>query len=98
MFRVDNVLIKIKQKLGMSKAGGFEGSLRKLDLPERLSVRVSSTAAEDLKGTDYKPANLREYAERSHDFTGIIEPVVRLPKTSREETLGLLEPLGKPPA
>jgi hypothetical protein len=98
MFRVDNVLITIKQKLGLAKDGGFEGKLRRLDLPSRLSVRVASTAADDLTGGAYKPANLASYAERSKNFAGIIEPVVRLPHRSKDETLVLLEPLGKPPS
>jgi uncharacterized protein (DUF2235 family) len=97
LFRVDNVLIGIKQKIGLSKDEAFDGKLRRLDLPGRLSVRVSSTAAGDLAGSGYRPANLASYAAATHDFDGIVEPVVRLPQASRDEVVALLEPLGKPP-
>ena len=99
LFRVDNVLIKIKQKIGLSDDDAFEGDLRRLDVPQRLSVRVASTAAEDVvSGGDYHPANLLSCAAATNDFDAIVEPVVRLPRVSRSDTIALLEPLGKPPS
>ena len=98
LFRVDNVLIRIKQKLRLSRDDAFEGKLRRLDAPGRLSLAVASTAADDLAGGGYTPGNLASYAAATRNFDGIIEPVMRLPKGTRDEAVVLLDPLGKPHA
>ncbi len=96
MFRVDNLLIKLKLRSGLTKTDAFEGGLRRLDVPGRLSIRVASTAAEDLGDGGYSPRNLAAYADATHSFDGVIEPVVRLPQDSREATVALLDSLGEP--
>lgn len=90
MFRVHNLLIRLKMLVGLTRTDAFvRRRLRRLDLPDRLSLRVASTALEDLKSGDYGPSNLVAYADP------VVEPVVRLPQAP-EETARLLQPLGEP--
>jgi len=90
MFRVDNLLIRIKMLLGLTKPDAFvRRKLRRLDLPGRLSLRVASTALEDLAAGGYSASNLAGYPDP------VVEPVVRMPQEP-EVTAALLEPLGKP--
>jgi hypothetical protein len=96
VFRAHNLVIKAKMLIGLTKTDAFEKKkLRRLDLPGRLSVRVASTAAEDLAAGDYKPSNLAAYATTT-TLDGVTEAVQRLPKASRAEAAALVEPLGKP--
>jgi uncharacterized protein (DUF2235 family) len=90
MFRVHNLLIKLKMLVGLTRTDAFvRRRLRRLDLPGRLSLRVASTAVEDLGSGGYEPGNLASYADP------VVEPVVRLPQEPAS-TAALLEPLGKP--
>jgi uncharacterized protein (DUF2235 family) len=93
LFKVHNVLLKIKMKLGMSDtAGSFSGGLRRLANERALSVRIASTAVTHYREGGYAPANLAEFARASNDFDGIVEEVVALPEKGID-----ISHLGSPP-
>ncbi|HET7689292.1 MAG TPA: DUF2235 domain-containing protein [Nocardioidaceae bacterium] len=94
LFHVHNLLIRLKMLVGLTRTDAFvRRRLRRLDLPGRLSLRVASTALEDLGSGGYSPSNLAEYTTAAPG--PVVEPVVRLPQDPAA-TATLLEPLGQP--
>ena len=92
MYKVDNVLLGAKSKVGMDKAKAFSGGLRRLTSERAMSVRVASSAVTHFQEGGYGPANLTALAEATNGFDGIVEPVVALPEAGVD-----LLPLGAPP-
>jgi uncharacterized protein (DUF2235 family) len=93
LFKVHNLILSAKMKLGMSKdSGSFSKGLRLLTNERALSLRIASTAATHFREGGYAPANLTAFAEATNDFDGIIEPVVALPEKGVD-----LSHLGSPP-
>src|SRR3954447_21371501 len=94
MFRVDNLLLWPKLKMGTSqKDSAFSGGLRRLTNDRALSVRVASSAVTRLQEGGYEPANLAAFGDATDGFAGIVEPVVALPETGVD-----FSALGSPPA
>jgi len=92
MFRVDNLLLWPKLKMGTSqKDSAFSGGLRRLTNDRALSVRVASSAVTRLQEGGYEPANLAAFASDTNGFANIVEPVVSLPEHGVD-----LTPLGSP--
>ncbi len=81
MFRVDNLFLATKGKIGGEKRGSaFSGGLRRLTNQRALSVRVASSAVSHLQEGGYEPANLQALAGETNGFEGIREPVIALPE------------------
>jgi hypothetical protein len=89
MFKADNLMLGLTHKA----SGAFSGGLRRLTHERALSVRVASSAVTHFQEGGYEPANLRAFAEMSHGFADIVEPVVALPEAGVD-----LTPLGSPPS
>jgi uncharacterized protein (DUF2235 family) len=81
MFKVDNLMLEAKAKLGSKKqASAFSGGLRLLTNERALSVRVASSAVTHFQQGGYEPANLKAFAGATNGFEDIVEPVVALPE------------------
>ncbi len=92
LFRLTNLLLVLKARLGLGRSPAFVGGLRRLTSERALSVRVASSAVNHFQAGGYEPANLAALAEATSGFAGIVERVVALP----EEGLDLSD-LGTPP-
>lgn len=94
MYKVDNLVLRSKAKLGLGKRGkAFSGGLRRLTNEQALSVRVASSAVTHFQQGGYEPANLAAFAEATNGFASIVEPVIALPEAGADLTA-----LGSPPA
>ena len=95
MYRVDNLILGTKMKVGRGgSAGAFSGGLRRLTNDRALSVRVASSAVNHFQDQGgYEPSNLKAFAEATNGFENIVEPVTTLPESGVD--LGVL---GSPPA
>ncbi len=81
MYKVDNLLLGAKMKVGTAKrAGAFSGGLRRLTNDRALSVRVASSAVTHFQEGGYEPANLKAFSEATNGFDGLREPVITLPE------------------
>ncbi len=93
MYKVDNLVLGAKAKLGGKAAGSaFTGGLRLIRNEKALSVRVASSAVNHFQEGGYEPSNLRTCAEDTQGFADIVEPVTALPESGVD-----LTPLGSPP-
>lgn len=93
LFKVDNLLLTAKMKLGMGdRTDLFDKGRRLLTNEQAVSVRVSSTAVTHFREGGYEPANLKALASATNDFDGIVEPVIALPEKGVD-----LSHLGSPP-
>ncbi len=94
MFKVDNMMLVAKAKLsGDKQASAFSDGLRLLTNDRALSVRVASSAVTHFQQGGYEPANLKAFADATHGFEDIVEPVVALPEDGVD-----FAPLGSPSA
>jgi hypothetical protein len=94
MYRVDNALLKAKAAMIPSKTpSAFKAGRRLLTNDHALSVRISSSAVNHFQAGDYEPSNLKAFAEHTHGFADIVEPVISLPESGTD-----LAFLGHPPA
>jgi uncharacterized protein (DUF2235 family) len=92
MYQVDNLALRAKMALGQGTPGAFVGGRRRRLTNDRaVSVRVASSAVNHFLEGDYQPVNLVELSEQTHDFAGMVEPVVALPQTGLD-----VDVLGKP--
>ena len=92
MFRVHNLVLSLKARLGLGGAASAYLRGRRVLTDERaLSVRVASSAVTHFQSEGYAPANLTALADSSAGFTGMVERVLALP----EEGLDLSD-LGSP--
>ena len=81
MFKVDNLMLEARAKLGREQeASGFSGGLRLLTNERALSVRVASSVVTHFQQGGYEPANLTTFADATNGFEDIVEPVVSLPE------------------
>jgi len=79
---MDNLVLSARSKVnGTKQAGAFSGGLRRLTNERALSVRVASSAVTHFQEGGYEPANLATFADDTHGFTDIVEPVVALPES-----------------
>ncbi len=93
MFKVDNLFLRSKTKLGVGQGGhAFSGGRRRLTSERALSVRVASSAVNHFQTGGYERANLQDLAEATNGFEGIVEPVDVLPEADVDLTA-----LGSPP-
>jgi len=92
MYKVDNLVIEAKSRLGgKAAASAFSGGLRLIRNDRALSVRVASSAVNHFLEGGYGPANLKACAEGTNGFADMIEPVTALPESGVD-----LSPLGSP--
>ena len=92
MFKVDNMMLEAKAKLGREQQeSAFSGGLRLLTNERALSVRVASSVVTHFQQGGYEPANLTSFADATNGFADIVEPVVALPEEGAD-----LGPLGSP--
>jgi hypothetical protein len=96
MFKMDNLLLGARSRLGPKKPdGAFSGGLRRLTHDRALSVRVASSAVTHFQDGGYVPANLETFATATHGFDHIVEPVTALPEAGLDLTvLGSPAPAG----
>jgi hypothetical protein len=81
MFRVDNLVLAAKGRLGGGRRdSAFNGGLRRLTNDRALSVRVASSAVTHFQDGGYEPANLAAFAGTTDGFADIVEPVTALPE------------------
>ena len=81
MYKVDNLLLGAKMKIGKAKGSSpFSGGLRRLTTERALSVRVASSAVAHFQDGGYVPANLQACADATNGFETIREPVTALPE------------------
>jgi len=91
-YRLDNLFIEAKMKVGGAKGqGAFSGGLRLLKNERALSVRVASSAVNHFQEGGYQPANLQACADETKGFQDMIEPVTSLPESGVD-----LTDLGRP--
>ncbi len=94
MYKVDNLIIATRAKLtGRQQSSPFSAGRRRLTNDRALSVRVSSSAVTHFQQSGYAPANLTAFADSTHGFDGIVEPVTALPENGLD-----FSSLGNPPA
>jgi uncharacterized protein (DUF2235 family) len=81
MYKVDNLILGAKLKVGRAKQdGAFSGGLRRLTNGRALSVRVASSAVTHFQEGGYEPANLKAFSDATNGFEGVREPVITLPE------------------
>lgn len=79
LFRVDNLLLTVKGSLPGQPPSAFTAGRRNLTNERALSVRIASSVADKFRSGGYRPANLAAFAEATHGFEGLIEPVTPRP-------------------
>ena len=93
LFRFDNLVLRLRARLGLGKAtDAFDAGLRRLATERALSVRVASSAVTHFQDGSYEPPNVAALAAATNGFTGIVERVVSLPENGLD-----LSALGSPP-
>ena len=93
MFRVDNLFLAAKGRIGGGQRGSaFSGGLRRLTNDRALSVRVASSAVTHFQDGGYEPGNLAAFAGTTNGFADIVEPVTSLPEHGLD-----VSDLGSPP-
>ncbi|MGN6160613.1 MAG: DUF2235 domain-containing protein [Marmoricola sp.] len=80
LFRIDNLLLRLKGLLPGQGDDAFIDGRRRLTNARALSVRIASSAVSHFQEGGYDPVNLAAFAEETSGFAGIIESVVRLPE------------------
>jgi hypothetical protein len=94
MYRVDNWILRLTTRLrGKKRRSAFRGGLRRLTNDRAVSVRVAGSAVNHFQAGGYAPANLRDFAEATNGFDGVVEPVAALPENGLD-----VSALGSPPA
>ena len=93
MYRIDNLMLRAKAKLGIGQGTrAFSDGLRRLTNERALSVRVASSAVTHFQQGGYQPADLTALAAATNGFEGIVERVIALPENGLD-----LSDLGSPP-
>lgn len=92
MYKLDNQILGATEHLpGHHEESEFSHGLRLLTNDRALSVRVAGSAVRHFQEGGYAPGNVASFADQTNGFTGIIEPVVRLPEAGVD-----LSDLGSP--
>ena len=98
MYRADNLVLGTKLRLGPGRRSSpFSHGLRRLTNPHALSVRVASSVVHHFQEGGYAPGNVEAFADTSHGFENIIEPVTALPEAGVDLTV-LGAPAPAPPS
>jgi hypothetical protein len=85
LFRLLDLAIRLRIRLGRHDGRAFQGPHRRLHRPDCLSVRVAECTADHYRdGAEYRPANLVAWAGACDDFADCVEPVIGLPEPSYE--------------
>jgi uncharacterized protein (DUF2235 family) len=92
VFKVLNLILTLKMKMGRGDRDSFSKGLRRLSSGRALSVRIASTAVTHYREGGYAPANLKALATATNDFEGLVEEVVALPEKGLD-----ISDLGSPP-
>jgi uncharacterized protein (DUF2235 family) len=95
MFRLLDLVIRVKILLRVAPGASFVGRRRRLHRPDCVSVRVAEPAAAHFHADDgYRPSNLAQWAAACDDFAECTEPMVGLPETSYAAVVDRLAALG----
>jgi uncharacterized protein (DUF2235 family) len=88
LFRLLDLVIRLKIALRLHDGAAFLGSHRRLHRPDCVSVRVAESTAEHYRGgQDYRPRNLSAWAAACDDFADCVEPVIGLPEPTYESVV-----------
>ena len=80
-FRLLDLFIRAKIRLGRADGRAFDKRDRRLHRPDCVSVRVAESTADHFRSdAGYRPRNLATMASETDDFTGCVEPVIGLPE------------------
>jgi hypothetical protein len=83
MFRVVDLVIRLKIMLGIASGKAFLGHRRRLDRPECVSVRIAESTADHFRaGEDYRPSSMAAWSDACGQFADCVEPVIALPEPS----------------
>ncbi|HET6561839.1 MAG TPA: DUF2235 domain-containing protein [Marmoricola sp.] len=95
LFKVLDLVIRTKIRLGLADGRAFDRRDRRLHRPDCVSVRVAESTADHYRaGEDYRPRNLAAMAHETDDFTGCVEPVIGLPEKDYDTIVGRLAQRG----
>jgi Uncharacterized alpha/beta hydrolase domain (DUF2235) len=95
LFKVLDLVIRAKIKLGRVDGRAFDGRDRRLHRPECVSVRVAGSTADHYRADEgYRPRNLTTMARATDDFADCVEPVIGLPEKDYATITGRLAERG----
>jgi hypothetical protein len=95
LFKVLDLVIRAKIRLGRADGRAFDGRDRRLHRPDCVSVRVAGSTADHFRADEgYRPRNLATMARETDDFADCVEPVIALPERDYGTITGRLAERG----
>jgi hypothetical protein len=95
LFKVLDLVIRAKIRLGRADGRAFDKRDRRLHRPDCVSVRVAGSTADHYRADEgYRPRNLATMARETEEFTGCVEPVIGLPECDYDTIVGRLADRG----
>ena len=95
LFKLLDLVIRAKIRLGRADGRAFDGRDRRLHRPDCVSVRVAGSTAEHYRTDEgYRPRNLATMARATDDFADCVEPVIGLPECDYDTIVGRLAERG----
>ena len=95
LFKVLDLFIRAKIRLGRADGRAFDKRDRRLHRPDCVSVRVAESTADHFRTDEgYRPRNLATMAGETDDFAGCLEPVIGLPERDYDTIVGRLAQRG----
>ncbi len=95
IFRILDLVIRLKIRLGIASGSSFLGKRRRLLREDCVAVRIAESTADHYRSaSDYLPPNVAELATATDDFSGVVEPVIGLPEPSYDDLVARLAQRG----